>query len=82
MYGDQASSKEKQVQIGKMKAICFLLSANQKMYSFLLKQLRDGENVGRDDYSATTTSELDLLIRTEVGGFGNKQSTYDNRGSR
>ena len=51
----QASSKEKQVQFNDMKAMCFLLSSNQKRYSFLLKQLRDGDNVGRDEYSATTT---------------------------
>ena len=38
--GYQASSKEKQVQIEKMKEMCFLLSANQKKYIFLLKELR------------------------------------------
>ena len=46
--GDQASSNDKQVKVDNMKTICLLLRDNQKMYSFLLKQLNDGGNVGRD----------------------------------
>ena len=33
-----------------MKAMCFLLSTDQQRYSFLLMKLRDGDNVGRDEY--------------------------------
>ena len=61
---DQASYKENQVQVDKMKAICFLLSSNQKRYSLLLKQLRDIYNVVRDEYPINTTSALYLLIST------------------
>ena len=38
---DQASSKEDQVQIDDMKAICFLISSNPKRYSFLMNKIRD-----------------------------------------
>ena len=48
LSGYQASSKENQVRIDEMKAICFLLSTNPKRYSLLLRQLRDGDNVGKD----------------------------------
>ena len=41
------------------------------MYSFMLKQLRDGDKVGRDEYPIATTLELDLLIRIECGIQGN-----------
>ena len=60
--GDQESSKETQVQIDEMKAMCFLLSAYQNSHSFLLKQLRYGDNVGRGEYPFTTTSALDILF--------------------
>ena len=73
--GDQASSKEKKVQVDKMKEMCLLLSANQKRYSFLLKQLRDGENVSRDEYPVTNTLSLDILICTEGGIQANTQSS-------
>ena len=46
--GHQASYKENQVQVDEMRAMCFLLSANQNRYSFLLKKLRDGDNMVRD----------------------------------
>ena len=62
--------------------MCFLLRADQKCYSFLLKQLKDWDNVGRDEYPVTTTSALDLLICTEGCIHKNKQSTYDNCGGR
>ena len=39
---EQAPSKKKQVQIDEMKAMCLLFRYDQKIYSFLLKQLRDG----------------------------------------
>ena len=48
--GTQASSEEKHVQIYEMKSIFFLLCAYQKRYSFLLKKLRDRDNVVRDEY--------------------------------
>ena len=64
VIGQQASSKQQQIQVGEMKAMGFLLSANKKMYSFLLKKLRDRDNAGRDMYLETTTSALDLLIHT------------------
>ena len=77
--GYQASYKEEQFQVDKMKAMCFLLSAYQKRYSFLLKQLRERDKVGRDDYTVMTTSALDLLILIEGGIQGNQQSsTYEN----
>ena len=46
--GYQTLSKENQVQIDKMKEIFFFLRSDQNRYSLLLKQLRDGDNVGRD----------------------------------
>ena len=58
--GDLASSKENQVQVDNMKEICFLLSADQKRYSFMLKQLMERDNAGRDEYPVMTTSSLDL----------------------
>ena len=80
---ERSSSKEKQFQFYKMKAMCFLLSANQKRYSFLLKQPKDGYNLGRDEYPVTTTSVLDILIRIEGGIRGNQQSSaYENRGGK
>ena len=61
----------------------FLLSANQKSYSFLLKQLRDGDNVSSYAYPITTTLALDTLICTEGGIQGNqKLSTYENSGGK
>ena len=45
--------------------------------------MRYGENVGRDEYPVTTTSDLDLLIHTERGISGNQQyPTYENCGGR
>ena len=83
MDGYQASSKKNQVQICDMKEMSFLLSADQKRYSFLLKQLMDGDNVGRDEYTITTTLESDLLIRKEGGiRVNHKYSTYENRRNR
>ena len=62
-----------------MKAMCFLLSANKKSYSFLLKKLKDGDNVVRDEYPVMTTLTLDLFIPTESGIRRNhKLSTYKN----
>ena len=69
---NQASFKEKKNQVDKMKAMCFLLNSDQNRYSFLLKQLGDGYNMGRDNYPVTTTSELDILICTEGGIWGNQ----------
>ena len=60
----QSSSKEKQVRIDEMKVMHFLLSNNQKSYSFLSNKLSYRDNVIRDDYPVTTTSALELLIRT------------------
>ena len=79
--GYQASSKEKQVQVDKMKALCFLLRSYQKRYSLLLNKVRDVYNVVRDEYPVTTTLALDLLIYTEGGIKGHpKLSTYKNCG--
>ena len=66
--GDQVSSEEKQAHIDEIKAICFLLITDQNRYSFLLKKPRDRENIERDEYLATTISELEPLIHT-VGGI-------------
>ena len=65
-----------------MKAICFLISSDQKKYIFLLNQPRDGDNVGRDEYPVKTTPSLDILIRAEGGIRRNQQSDYDNCGGR
>ena len=66
-----------------MKAICFLTRANQNSYYFLLKKLRDGDNMGRGGYPVTTTLALDILIRIEGGIWVNqKSSTYENCGGR
>ena len=65
-----------------MKAICFIISDYYKRYSFLFNNMRYGDNVGRDESLFTTTSILDLLIRTEGEICGNQKSTYDNRGGR
>ena len=80
--GSQAPTKVKQQKIDQMKAVFFLIIAEQNRYSSLFKQLRDGEKVGRDEYPVTITSALDLLIQTEGGIFRNQQSTHDNRGGR
>ena len=78
MDGNQASSKDKQVQVDEMKEMCFFLSANQNSYSFLLKKLRDRDNMGRDEYPITATLALDILIRTECVIRRNQQlSTYE-----
>ena len=77
--------RRKKSQIDHMKEMCFLISAYQKRYSFLLKHLRYRDNVGRDEYPVTTTLVLDLLIRVEFGIHGNQKSTYDHcvsKGSR
>ena len=65
-----------------MKATCLLLSADQKRYSFLFKQLSDGDNVGSDEYPVTMTSTLDLLIQTKCDIHGNQQFTHENCGGR
>ena len=70
------------MKINQMKEMCFLISADQKRYIFLLKHLRDGGNVVRDEYPFTNTSALDLLIHTEVGICVNQQSTNDNCSGR
>ena len=81
--GYQASYKEKQVKVDKMREIFFLLSADQKRHSLLLKKLKDGEKVDRGDYPVTTTSELDILIRTEGGIWViQRYSTHENWGVR
>ena len=83
MAGYHASSKENKVQIGEIKAMCFLIRADQKRYSLPLKKLRDGYNVGRDEYPVTTTLALDLLIQAEGGIRGNQKiSTYKNCSNR
>ena len=63
-----------------MKEIFFMLSADQKRYSFLLMQLKDRDNVGTDTYPIIMKYALDLLIRAEFCICGNKQSTDENRG--
>ena len=62
--------------------MCFLFSADQKRYSFLLRQLRNGDNVSRYEYPVMTTSSLDIFICTKCGIFRNQQSTYESRGDR
>ena len=62
--GSKASTKEKELQIYQMKSMCFILSSDQNRYSFLLKQLSDGDNMGRGEYPVTTTVALDILIPT------------------
>ena len=62
--------------------MCFLISADQKRYSFLLKKLQDGYNVDRYEYPITTTSPLDFFIHTEYGIVRNQQSIYKNCGGR
>ena len=54
-----------------MEAMCFFLNVDQKRCNLLFKQLKDGDNVGRDEYPVTIISDLDLLIRTYVGICGN-----------
>ena len=80
--GSQASMKEKQAQIYQMKAVCFMLSADQKRYGFLFKKLRGGENLGKGEYPVTTILTLYLFICTEGGISGNKHSTRENCGGR
>ena len=74
--------KDKQAQNDQMKEMWFLLSADQYIYSFILRTLRDGGNVGRDEHPITTTSALDIFIHTEGEICGNKQSNHENNGSR
>ena len=52
--GYQASFKEKHVQIDEMKLTWFLWSAHQNTYSFMLKKLRNRDNMGRDAYHIMT----------------------------
>ena len=53
------------------------------MYSFLLKELRYGDNMGKDEYLVTTTLTLDVLIRTEGWiSVNRKLSKYENCGDR
>ena len=83
MSGEQASYKDKKVQVDETKAVCILLISDQKRYSLMLKKLRDRDNVGRDEYFFTTTFSLYPLIHTQGGIWGNqKLSTYKNRGGR
>ena len=42
--------------------------------------MRDGDNMGRDEYPVTITPALDLLIRTEGVIWGNQQYTHKNHG--
>ena len=72
--GYLAPSKEKQVHMDEMTEMCFLLSSDKRRHSLLLKQMRYGYNMGRDEYPVTTTLVLDLLIRTEGGIQGNQKS--------
>ena len=60
-----------------MKAMCFLMSADQNMYIFIFMLLRCGDNVGRGKYPGTTTSALYILICTEGVICGNQK--YTNR---
>ena len=60
-----------------MKEMCVLLSADEKRYSFFFNQLRDGNNVGRDEYTITIISTMDILIHIEVVIQGNQQSTHE-----
>lgn len=53
-----------------------------KSDSLLFKQLRDGDNVGRDEYHVTMISDLDPMIRTEVDIYKNQTYTHENRGGR
>ena len=69
--GDQDSYKEKQVQVDEMKEMFFLSSSDQNRYILMLQKLRDGDNVGRDEYPVTTKLALDLLINTEGEIRGN-----------
>ena len=83
MSVDEASYKENNFQADYTKEMCFLLSNDQKRYSFLLQKLWDRKNVGMDEYPVTNKSSLDILIQTEGGIRGNhKLSTYENRGGR
>ena len=83
MAGYLASCRDKQVQFDEIKAMFFLLRAYQKRYSFLLKQLRDRYNGGRDEYTVMTTLSLFPLIHTEGGIWGNqKLSAYESSGGR
>ena len=65
-----------------MKAMCLLINVDQKRYILLLENQMDGDNVGRDKYPVTTTSALDILIRTEGHILRNQQSTNENSGGR
>ena len=65
-----------------MKETCFLISADQKRYSFLFKKLVYGDNVGRYEYPVIVTSTLYLFIPIEIGIRGNHQSNHQNCGDR
>ena len=46
--GIQAIEREQQAQIYHMRAMCFLLSADQNMHNLLVKKMRGRDNIGRD----------------------------------
>ena len=60
----------------------FLLSADKNRYNFLFNQLRDEENIDRDEYPVTITSVIDISICTEGSIRGNQKSTHKNNGGR
>ena len=47
----------------KIKAIFFILRADEKRYKDLLKDLKSSEYRGGDEYPTTTTTTFDLLVR-------------------
>ena len=63
-----------------VKALCLLISVDQKRCSFLFKNLRERGNMVRDEYLVTITLALDIFICTEGGVRGNQQSTRENNG--
>ena len=65
-----------------MKAIFFLLSAEQKIYIFLFNNPRNEDKMDRYEYTIPATLALDLLISKEGGICGNRKSTNKNRGGR
>ena len=62
--------------------MCFLLIADLKGCNLFFDNLRDGDNLGRDEYTVTITSAMVILILTEGGICGNQQYTHKNYGNR
>ena len=79
---DPPTDKEILVEEDKFKAMCFLTRADDVRFKNLLKQLKDGSFLGRDEYPTTVTDAYDLLVRTSGAFKRSSGSRQHDRGGR